>query len=86
MSQSPRNLGSAFSAYDEDGSAYVWADNGQGRLEKRAVELGDYDMGQDMYRILSGLNEEDYVAFPNEELCVEGAPTTKQEQEGGKNQ
>ena len=79
-------LSGAFVCYDEDGSCFVWADNGQGRLEKRAVELGDYDMGRDMYRILSGLSEEDYVAFPNEELCVEGAPTTKQEQEGGKNQ
>ena len=79
-------LGSAFIAYDEDGTTYVWADNGQGRLEKRALELGDYDMNRDAYQILSGLSEEDYVAFPNEELCVEGTRTTRQEQEGGKNQ
>ena len=79
-------LGSAFIAYNEDGTTYVWADNGQGRLEKRALELGDYDMNRDAYQILSGLSEEDYVAFPNEELCAEGARTTKQEQEGGKSQ
>ena len=79
-------LGSAFICYEEDGSAYVWAESAQGRLEKKAVELGDYDMSRDAYQILSGLSEEDYVAFPNEELCAEGTRTTKLEQEGGKSQ
>jgi len=29
-------------------------------------------------QILEGLTEEDYIAFPDPELCVEGAPTTRQ--------
>ena len=79
-------LGGSFVCYDEEGNTYVWADNGQGKLEKRTVELGDYDMMSDAYQILSGLEESDYVAFPDESVCVEGAPTTKTAQEGGENQ
>ena len=36
-------------------------------------------MMNDTYEILSGLTQEDYIAFPDYELCVEGAPTTKTE-------
>ena len=79
-------LGSSFLCYDEDGNCYVWADDGQGKLEQRTVELGSYDGMNDVYEILSGLSESDYVAFPDEEICVQGAPTTKTQQEGGKNQ
>ena len=71
-------ISSAFIAYDEDGSTYVWADK-NGKLEKRAVTLGEYNMMNDTYEILSGLTEEDYIAFPDFELCVEGVPTTKVE-------
>ena len=73
-------LGSAFVCFDENENAYVWADNGQGKLEKRPVELGEYDTMEDVYQILSGLSETDYVAFPDETVCVEGAPTTKTQQ------
>ena len=76
-------LNSAFVCYDEEGNCFVWAENGQGRLEKRMVDLGNYDMARDAYEILSGLAETDYVAFPDEELCVEGAPTSRQTQKGG---
>lgn len=69
------SVGGAFICYEEDGSAYVWAEK-SGRLEKRAVTLGEYNMMRDTYEILSGLTEEDYIAFPDMELCVEGAPTT----------
>ncbi len=55
-------------------SAYVWADDGTGRLEKRAVELGEYDMELDKYEILSGLSEDDLIAFPMEGL-YEGVKT-----------
>ena len=72
------SIGSAFIAYDDDGSTYVWADQ-NGKLEKRPVELGEYNMMNDTFQILSGLSEEDYIAFPDYELCVEGAPTTKVE-------
>ncbi len=78
-------LGSSFVCFDDDGNAYVWADDGKGRLEQRTVELGDYDGTADVYQILSGLTEDDFVAFPDEELCKAGAPTTKTEQGGTKN-
>ncbi len=79
-------LGSAFVCFDEEDNSYVWADNGQGRLEKRTVELGDYDGMMDVYQILSGLSETDYVAYPDEATCIEGAPTTKTEQGGARSQ
>ena len=79
-------LGSAFVCFDEEDNSYVWADNGQGRLEKRIVELGDYDGMMDVYQILSGLSETDYVAYPDEATCIEGAPTTKTEQGGAQSQ
>lgn len=61
-------------AYEEDGSSYVWADNGKGRIEKRAVEVGEFDGNLFMYQILSGLTEEDYVAYPMDSL-YEGVET-----------
>lgn len=79
-------LNSSFLCYDEDGSCYVWAEGSQGKLEKRTLELGDYDPNQDAYEVLSGLAETDYVAFPDETLCVEGAPVSRQAQKGGKSQ
>ena len=80
-------ISSAFIAYEEDGSTYVWADK-NGKLEKRTVEVGEYNMMNDTFEILSGLTEEDYIAFPDMELCVEGAATTKTEpqQDTGTNQ
>ena len=80
-------IGSAFVCYDEDGTAYVWADNGQGKLEKRTVELGMYDPMTDTQEILDGLTDSDFVAFPSE-LCQEGAPTSKVQptREGGMNE
>ena len=79
-------LSGAFLCYDEDGSCFVWADDGQGKLEKRGVELGNYDPMADAYEILSGLSDSDYVAFPDEEVCLQGAPTIRQSQEGGGSQ
>ena len=72
------SISSAFLAYDDDGSTYVWAEK-SGKLEKRTVELGEYNMMNDTFPILSGITEEDYIAFPDYELCVEGAPTTRTE-------
>ncbi len=71
-------ISSAFICYDDDGSTYVWAES-RGKLEKRTVELGDYNMMADLQEITSGLTEEDYIAFPDYELCVEGAPTTHEQ-------
>lgn len=68
-------ISSAFLCYEEDGTAYVWAEDGH-RLEKRTVTLGEYDPMTDTQRILEGLSSDDYIAFPDSELCREGASTT----------
>ena len=68
-------ISGAFLCYNEDGSAYVWAEKG-GKLEKRAVTLGDYDPMTDVQKITEGLSLEDYIAYPDPELCRSGAPTT----------
>ena len=69
------SLSGAFICYDEDGSSYVWAEK-RGKLEKRTVILGEYNPMQDTYQVTDGLTEEDYIAFPDEQLCQEGAATT----------
>lgn len=78
-------LGSAFICFDDSGNAYVWAENKRGKLEKRMVHLGDYQEMRDTYEILTGLTEADYIAFPDEEVCRNGAPTTRtvSQTEGG---
>ena len=73
------SIGSAFICYEEsDGSTYVWAEK-RGKLEKRPVTLGEYNMMNDSYVVESGLTEADYIAFPDYELCYEGAPATRTE-------
>ena len=68
-------LSSAFICFEEDGSAYVWAEK-KGKLEKRSVTLGEYDEMMDTYEVLDGLTVDDYIAFPDEQLCHNGAKTT----------
>ena len=70
-------IGSAFVCYEEDGSAFVWAER-KGKLEKRTVTLGEYNPMTDAQEILSGITANDYIAFP-EELCREGVPTTREQ-------
>lgn len=53
---------------DAEGDAYVWASNGQDRLEKRSVTLGDYDQELGEYEIQEGLTKDDCIAFPAEDL------------------
>lgn len=69
------SISSAFFCFEDDGTAYVWAEN-RGKLEKRTVTLGEYNGMNDTYQILDGLATEDYIAFPDEELCAAGTPTT----------
>lgn len=69
------SISSAFICFEEDGTAYVWAENWD-KLAKRTVTLGEYNMAMDTYEILDGLYEYDYIAFPDPELCKEGVPTT----------
>ena len=71
------SLSSFFVVWDEDGSTYVWAERNS-KLEKRPVVLGDYDPMTDTYLVLEGLSETDYIAFPDPEICVEGAPATRE--------
>lgn len=69
-------LSSGWITQEEDGSAYVWAaKSGGAKLEKRAVELGEYDSNMDEYQIVSGLTTTDYLAWPDVD-CVAGANTT----------
>ena len=72
------SISGAFIAYDDDGTTYVWAENGR-KLEKRTVTLGEYNMMQDTYEILEGLTGEDFIAFPDPESCAPGVPTTHTE-------
>lgn len=59
---------------EEDG-AYVWAENAEGYIEKRKVELGEYDENMMRYEIVSGLTEDDYIAYP-EDRVKEGMKVT----------
>ena len=72
------SISTAFVCYDDEGNCYVWAEK-NGKLEKRTVVTGEYDMMLDTIEILEGLTADDYIAFPDEELCKEGAPTTRTE-------
>lgn len=51
---------------DVDGDAYVWADNGKGRLMKKTVVLGEYDEELFQYEITAGLTLEDKVSYPGD--------------------
>ena len=66
----------AFICYDDSGSAYVWAESDRGKLEKRIVTLGSMNDMMGTVNVIEGLSETDYIAFPDGELCQEGAPTT----------
>lgn len=62
--------------FDEDGSNYVYAVSKIGeKLEKREVQTGEVYDEAGMIQIVSGLAETDYVAWPDNEDCVEGAAT-----------
>lgn len=64
---------------DED-TPYVWAANEKNRLEKHYIELGEYDADMDEYEIVSGLAEDDYIAWPMTGL-YEGVTTVTDEAE-----
>ena len=58
---------------DPDSNPWVWAANGDEKLEKRTVELGEYDADTQCWEIRSGLKLQDYLATPDDN-CREGAP------------
>lgn len=53
---------------DIDSEPYVWADNGKGKLTKKSVVLGEYNMDLMEYEILEGLTIDDAITFPEESL------------------
>ncbi len=63
----------------DDKDAYVWVMNGKNKLEKRTVELGDYDSNLLMYQIKSGLSESDYIVWAADDLHEGEAVQTWQE-------
>lgn len=65
--------------FEKDGESwFVWAENDKGRIEKRFVELGEYDEEQMKYEVLSGLTADDYIAVPGQEV-VEGRKAVRTE-------
>lgn len=60
---------------DVETSPYVWCMGKDNLLEKRSVELGEFNEMEFRYEIVSGLTQEDYVSFPEEHL-TEGMPAT----------
>ena len=69
--------------YSEDleKNPYVWAETEKGTLEKREVVLGTYDENMMQYKIENGLEESDYVAYP-QDFLEEGMKTTHDPAEG----
>lgn len=68
------SISSSFLCYDDEGSPYLWAENGK-KLEKRTVTLGERNDMTGTVEILEGLTLEDYIAFPDER-CGPGVSTT----------
>ena len=60
-------LDQSFIFYDDAGDAYAWVDR-NGRLSKRALALGEMDDMNYTVEIVSGLTEDDLIAWPDETL------------------
>lgn len=63
--KNPRSPGDTIHIVMDDGDPYVWAADKNDKIEKRKVELGEYDENLMRYEILSGISEEDRIAFPD---------------------
>ena len=71
--QGQRQEGIHLPAYyinDADTSPWVWAQDKNGKLEKRSLTLGTYEETLATYPVESGLTTEDYIAYPDETLTV----------------
>ncbi len=55
----------SYIAYDEEGNAFVWASK-NGRLKKVSVEVGQTDDTEYSIEILSGLTQDDLIAYPDD--------------------
>lgn len=58
----------AYYIVDAENAPFVWAQGDSGKLEKRALTLGEYDQETDCYPVAEGLAAEDLIAFPDETL------------------
>ena len=58
---------------DADSKPWVWAADGDEKLEKRELQLGEYDADTQCWEVRSGLSLQDYLATPDDN-CREGAP------------
>lgn len=56
---------SEFYVVKEEETSYVWVANDKDKIEKRIVELGEYDENLMAYNIVSGLELTDYIAYPD---------------------
>lgn len=65
---------------DEDGDSFVWAAGSDDKLEKRKVELGQSDEMIGDCEIVSGLEDDDMIAFPSDSY-KEGMRTTTNAEE-----
>ncbi|MGN0435505.1 MAG: efflux RND transporter periplasmic adaptor subunit [Wujia sp.] len=61
--------------FNEGNDFYVWAEDEDGYIEKRLISVGEYDEEMFSYEILSGLDNDDYIAFP-EDRIKEGMKAT----------
>ena len=69
----------AFYICDIDTAPYVWCRGENNLLEKRTVELGEYDSEDMKYPVVSGLTKEDCIAYP-EDYLTEGMSTISMEE------
>lgn len=67
----------SFYMVEENANFYIWVRDKKDKLEKRKIETSDYDPETDTYKIDSGLESTDYIAYPEESL-KNGMPTTEQ--------
>lgn len=65
-------ISAGFVCEDEDGK-FVWADNGSGRLERRAVTAEAADGDADSVVITDGLSLDDFIAYPDSGCAVGAA-------------
>ena len=65
---------------DEDGDSFVWAAGSGDKLEKRKVEIGQSDEMMGDCEIVSGLEDDDMIAFPSDSY-KEGMRTTTNAEE-----
>ncbi len=67
-------LSEDFVVEPEEGDPFVWMAASGNKLIRQTITVGEYDPYQMEYEILDGLTEDDYIAFPSDQL-VEGMTT-----------